>query len=137
MEAQVKLKKAIASYEDFADIYMYENNKKSLANAFGPNCEDVNQYFRVLNRQKCSFITADGVLWEIDPVTGNAAISDSNDQPRYNVLLWTGNGKVNDESNIPSDLKMPSVEPVHCTYYPKTFLRSTSSKLRELCYNRN
>ena len=133
LAAQVRLKKAVSIYEDIAAIYMAENDKKSLAYAFGPNCDGIDEYFKVVDRQGCDFTTADGVYWEIDPSTGFAAITDKQYDPIYGVVLWAQNQTMNDESNIPSNLKMPSEEPKNCTFYPRTFLEATSQQLQEMC----
>lgn len=133
LEAQVKLKKAIASYEDIAYVYMLDKGKKSLAGAFGSNCEQADSYFKIADRQGCNFTTIDGVYWEIDPSTGYIAVTDRKNEPLYGVTMWTEDGNVNDEHNIPSKVKMPSSNPINCIYYPQTFMRATQVQLRELC----
>ena len=135
IKAIIKLKKAISYYEDVTAIYMTENDKDSFANVINTNCENIDDYFYTASKQGCNFTTIDGVYWEFDPKTGNAAISDSKDNPRYSVTVWTGNGKVDDESNIPESLKTPTVKPEMCVYYPETFLKSTPSQLRDNCIN--
>ena len=133
LAAITRLRKSIANYEDVAAIYMIENDKKSLAYAFGSNCDGIDEYFKAYEREGCNFETIDGTYWEIDPYTGNAAITDKKYDPLYGVVLWTGNGTVNDETNIPSNLKMPSTQPLNCTFYPRTFLEAQISQLKEMC----
>ena len=135
VEAVIKLKKAISQYEDIAAIYMAEKEKDSFANAIDSNCENIDDYFYIVNKQDCNFTSADGTYWEVDPNTGNAAISDSKDHPRYSITVWTENGKVNDENNIPENIKMPAVEPEMCICYPETFLRLSPSQIRNKCIN--
>ena len=133
LAAQVRLKKAISSYEDVAAVYMAEKEKKNLAYAFGSNCDGIDEYFRAVDRQGCNFTTVDGVYWEIDPNTGYAAITDKQYDPLYGVVMWAENETVNNERKIPKNLKMPSTEPIHCTFYPRTFAESTPTQLREMC----
>lgn len=96
LAATVKMKKAIANYEDVAAVYLIENTPKGAKNAeakpslkglTGKNCENLNNYFKVISQQGCSFTTADGVYWEFDPEKGSAIILDSGYNARYAVQV--------------------------------------------------
>ena len=130
--AQVKLKKAISNYEDVAAIYMVENETTNLgvtgaaADSFmgGEGCPLAANYFKIVSRSGCTFTTADGVYWVLDPGSGFAYVADSDKSPRYGVTMWALNGQVNGvgqtdgTSNVPSSLFIPesTAAPLHGVY---------------------
>jgi prepilin-type N-terminal cleavage/methylation domain-containing protein len=100
LAAQVKLKKAISSYEDFGAQYMAETGKASLrdlVNTTPTACSELANYFKIVTegKDKCNFVTADGAAWSFDSTTGFATVADSAKSPRYAVSLWAQNGQVN------------------------------------------
>lgn len=120
--SRTKIKKAVYEYANVATIYMTETGKKNLSGAFGQNCENAYKYFRIYEGSGCNFKTADGAYWEIEPNTGYAAVSDSNINPKYSVVMWNGNGNVNDENYKPDNLKYPSAKPKKGIYTPYEFM---------------
>ena len=92
LAAQVKLKKAIANYENVAAVYMVENEASDLSTL---GCDNLGDYFKVVESDdNCAFITADGVVWTFN-AAGNAVVVDSVNSPRYGVVMWTAGGAVN------------------------------------------
>ena len=120
--AKVKIKKSIYTYANIMSIYTLENDKKNLSGAFGKNCENSGEYFHVIEGSGCNFTTPDGVYWELDPDTGYAAISDNKENPQYSIVMWNGQGSVNDENNKPANLKYPSVKPQKGVYTAYEFM---------------
>ncbi len=116
MAAQVKLKKAIANYENVAAVYMVENESTNISGIAANSCANIGNYFKVVNKNSsnaCVFTTADGVLWNFNSA-GNVVIYDSENAPRYGVVAWTEGGVVNgtdangfDGPQTPTDLTFP------------------------------
>ena len=106
LAAQVKLKKAISTYEDVIGVYMAETEAASAANMFKvsptQDCSKITDYFKTvktsaISGNNCDFVTADGVAWRIDVTTGNANITDNEKagSARYQVAMWNNNNRVN------------------------------------------
>ena len=146
LAAQTRLKKAISAYEDVAAIYMAENDATRLNVA----CADLDDYFKqVTGGGTCDFTTADGVRWvfgsdaaDTDPGNqGNVIVYDSNNSPRYAVVMWTkageangtGQNNTNETRNPESADEIPdeiaNFAPLHGFYDSTTFLNSQSSAL--------
>ena len=156
MAAQVKLKKAIANYENVAAVYMVENESTDLSgitkNTAGNanDCSNMGNYFKIVkqnNSNKCIFTTADGVIW-LFSTAGNPVIMDSENSPRYAVSMWTAGGGVNQTGDNNSggtftpetssilntaDLKATdnstALTPLNGYYTANTFLNSKNSDL--------
>ena len=104
LAAQVKLKKAIANYENMAAVYMVENEANDLSGLIGTvsadNCKKLSNYFKIVegptadSTDGCYFTTSDGAAWYING-DGFATVADSKTSPRYAVSMWTINGQVN------------------------------------------
>ena len=107
MAAQVKLKKAIANYENVAAVYMVENESTDLGDGtkttdMAKDCTTLGNYFKIVKSNAgtngCNFTTSDGVLWNFNK-NGNAVLFDSENAPRYGVVVWTKGGVVNGEAD--------------------------------------
>ena len=84
LAAQVKLKKAIATYENVVGVYMVE---KEATNAAGlilndagaaVSCAQLSNYFKIVEgptpaNNGCDFVTADGAAWHISTQGAQAA----------------------------------------------------------------
>lgn len=118
LAAQTRIKKAISAYEDVIGIYMAENEATSAANMMdggaGAACTNAGDYFKIADTLAadatgCSFTTVDGAAWRFDPATGNATVVDSATNPRYGVIMWNLNSRVNtvgasnSTDNVPAD----------------------------------
>ncbi|MBQ7450620.1 hypothetical protein IJS77_04315 [bacterium] len=113
LAALIKIKKAISNYESVAYIYMEEKSTpqkkvKDLKGLAGQNCENLDEYFKIVNRNdSCSFTTADGIYWEFNPNTGEVTVSDSYDNPTYTLQMGVcEDGTVNCSSRYPEVSQM-------------------------------
>ena len=97
LAAQVKLKKAIATYEQVAGVYMVENESTDIADMVANDCANLGDYFKIVSTgdDACNIVTADGAAWYFDTDTGYATIVDSATSPRYAVSVWAKNGQAN------------------------------------------
>lgn len=75
IQNKVRVKKAMADYDSFlrrvvADNFLRTRTNAQLYNTIHDNnCEIVPQYFKLVERNGCTFYTSDGIWWEI--VTDN------------------------------------------------------------------
>ena len=113
LAALIKMKKAISNYESVTYVYMTEKSTpqkevKDLKNFAGQNCENLDEYFKIVNRNdSCSFTTADGIYWEFNPNTGEVTVSDSYDNPTYTLQMGVcEDGTVNCSSRYPEVSEM-------------------------------
>lgn len=126
--AQTKIKKAIAAYENVANVYMAENQVADLA---GLVCADMGDYFKIVSgADTCQFTTADGVEWTFDTNGNVGVITDAANSPRYAVTVWTNNGLVNGGTfDAAPTAPEPSGTPAVGYYQAPDFLTKTPQDL--------
>ena len=115
MAAIVKLKKAISTFDQAANVYMVENETSDITGMVN-SCAAVKQYFKTIKDNNagedegCIFTTGDGALWEFLP-SGIAIVRDSDKKPRFTVFMWAAGGDtnmgINNEENNSGDSYFP------------------------------
>ena len=90
--SSIKMKKAAATYEDIAAVYMEENGVNDLSNMMGANCQNANDYFYIEKQNPqngCEFITADGTYWNFNSYDGSVTVNDDINNPYLLLLAYS------------------------------------------------
>ena len=95
--------KAISVYEKAATQYMAETSESNLEGMIGDeNCEKLKHWFKMSSSawlgtgqdHGCLYTTSDGALWLMNTY-GNVVVHNSAKDPKYGVVMWTQDGRVN------------------------------------------
>lgn len=117
LAAITKLKKAISTFEQAADVYMVENESSDIT-GMAESCATLKQYFKTTkdngSDSGCVFTTGDGAHWEFLP-DGIAMVMDSDKKPRFTVLVWAAGGQANmgitgPQANNSGDSYLPATD---------------------------